>query len=121
MVELAGIDQDVAKWFHDKPPAEWSRAFFSTVPKCDTLLDNLCENFNSKILAAKELGIVSMVKWQRLYLLNTYLACYSPTIHPISVQIPWVDTKKLAPLPPNYGRPAGRPKKRRRKSADEIQ
>ncbi|XP_027150479.1 uncharacterized protein LOC113750733 [Coffea eugenioides] len=62
MEEMAAIDIDVARWFDDKPPAQWSRAFFSTYPKCDILLNNLCKCFNSKIVDAREKPIIEMME-----------------------------------------------------------
>jgi len=38
------------------------RAFFSTFPKCDVLLNNNCEVFNKYILEARELPILSMLE-----------------------------------------------------------
>ena len=34
--------------------AHWSRYAFSAWPKCDMLLNNLCESFNSKIIDARD-------------------------------------------------------------------
>ncbi|GAA0154999.1 hypothetical protein LIER_12829 [Lithospermum erythrorhizon] len=39
----------------------WSRAFFSTTPKCDVLLNNMCEVFNSFILDAKDKPVITMM------------------------------------------------------------
>lgn len=41
-------------------PHHWSRAYFQTRFKCDILLNNLCECFNSHILEARIKGIVTM-------------------------------------------------------------
>lgn len=70
MQELAEIDLDAAKWLDDKPPNEWSRAYFKTDVKCDMLLNNNCESFNSKILDERALPIVSMFEGLRLYLMK---------------------------------------------------
>lgn len=43
-------------------PNTWVRAFFSTFPKCDSLLNNNCEVFNKYILEARELPILSMLE-----------------------------------------------------------
>ena len=34
--------------------AHWSRYAFNAWPKCDILLNNLCESFNSKIIDARD-------------------------------------------------------------------
>jgi hypothetical protein len=33
-------------------PRTWARAFFDTTPKCDLIMNNLCECFNSYIIKA---------------------------------------------------------------------
>ena len=43
-------------------PNTWCRAYFSTFPKCDVLLNNSCEVFNRYILDARELLILSMLQ-----------------------------------------------------------
>nr|XP_027088467.1 uncharacterized protein LOC113709811 [Coffea arabica] len=70
MEDMAAIDLDVAKWFDDKPPSQWSRAHFSTYSKCDVLLNNICECFNSRILDAREKPIIEMMKLLRLYMMQ---------------------------------------------------
>ncbi|KAL3520434.1 hypothetical protein ACH5RR_018583 [Cinchona calisaya] len=66
MKELVDIDEDAAKWLDDKPAGEWSRAHFRTFPKCDMLLNNICESFNSKILDVREDHIIGMTEKLRL-------------------------------------------------------
>lgn len=41
MEQLAEIDVEATKWLDDKPPNQWSRAYFSTHPKCTMLLNNI--------------------------------------------------------------------------------
>lgn len=43
-------------------PHHWCRAHFQTRYKCDILLNNLCECFNSQILEARVKGIVTMTE-----------------------------------------------------------
>ncbi|XP_027171686.1 uncharacterized protein LOC113771285 [Coffea eugenioides] len=54
------------------------------------------------------------------YSVETYLKCYDLCILPVNGENEWEDVDVQAPLPPTYGRAPGRPKKQRRKSADEI-
>ncbi|KAG8368932.1 hypothetical protein BUALT_Bualt15G0097800 [Buddleja alternifolia] len=68
--ELTNLDDDVAEWFSDKPPQHWCKAFFNTYPKCDMLLNNCCETFNSNILPAREMPILSMWEWIMEYLMK---------------------------------------------------
>ncbi|XP_075644142.1 uncharacterized protein LOC142615291 [Castanea sativa] len=50
--------------------AHWSRHAFSTWPKCDMLLNNLCESFNSKIVDARDKSILAMCEMIRRYLIK---------------------------------------------------
>ncbi|XP_071933180.1 uncharacterized protein [Coffea arabica] len=70
MEDMAAIDLDAAKWFDDKPPSQWSKTHFSTYLKCDVLLNNICEYFNSKILDVREKLIIEMIKLLRLYMMQ---------------------------------------------------
>ncbi|KAL0431190.1 UNVERIFIED_CONTAM: hypothetical protein Sradi_0745000, partial [Sesamum radiatum] len=69
MQELAEIYQNVANWLSDKPPTQWSRSNFTPYPKCNMLLNNYCETFNSNILEAREKSILTMLEWLREYLM----------------------------------------------------
>ena len=55
------------------------------------------------------------------YTVKTYLKCYDPYILLVNGDHEWMDINVKSPLPPSYGRAPGRPKKQRRKFADEIQ
>lgn len=44
--ELKKVDVATFGWLNEKPPIEWSRSHFTFGPKCDTLLNNMCECFN---------------------------------------------------------------------------
>ncbi|KAL8472411.1 hypothetical protein ACS0TY_029569 [Phlomoides rotata] len=50
MTELKNLNEGAWDWFKDKPGNQWSKAFFSEKAKCDMLLNNVCETFNSQIL-----------------------------------------------------------------------
>ena len=50
--------------------AHWSRYAFSAWPKCDMLLNNLCESFNSKIIDARDKSILTMCEMIRRYLMK---------------------------------------------------
>ncbi|KAG8375751.1 hypothetical protein BUALT_Bualt10G0132900 [Buddleja alternifolia] len=70
MKEMGLLDESAVEWFNDKPPLQWSRSHFQTFPKCDMLLNNLCESFNSSILEAREKPILTMLEWIRKYLMT---------------------------------------------------
>ena len=47
----------------------WCRHAFSTVPKCDMLLNNLYEVFNSKLITARDKSLLTMCEMIRRYLM----------------------------------------------------
>ncbi|KAM3355690.1 hypothetical protein P3S68_022403 [Capsicum galapagoense] len=67
---MAKLDPKTSEWFINKPPIHWSRAFISSFSKCDVLLNNLCESFNSVILHVKDKHIWTMTKSIRIYLMS---------------------------------------------------
>ncbi|KAK4407879.1 hypothetical protein Sango_0368900 [Sesamum angolense] len=69
MEELAKLDPKVVDWLSDKPPAHWSRSHFNCFPKCDMLLNNICETFNSNILEAREKPIMTILEWIREWIM----------------------------------------------------
>ena len=46
MNEMKELNEDAYKWLKELEPETWVRAFQSDIPKCDILLNNLCEVFN---------------------------------------------------------------------------
>lgn len=62
MERMKTLDKDAHEWLAKMAPNTWVRAFFSTFPKCDILLNNSCEVFNKYILEARELPILSMLQ-----------------------------------------------------------
>ncbi|KAL0283718.1 UNVERIFIED_CONTAM: hypothetical protein Sangu_2872100 [Sesamum angustifolium] len=70
MEELKKLDENAHAWFHDKPPQTWSRSHFTEAPKCDVLLNNCCESFNSDILEARDKPIITMLKWVREFFMK---------------------------------------------------
>ncbi|XP_051136523.1 uncharacterized protein LOC127255174 [Andrographis paniculata] len=70
MDELKDLDSEAHKWFDDKPVAQWSWSHFKVYPKCNMLLNNVCESFNSAILDAREQPIFSMLESIKQYLMK---------------------------------------------------
>ncbi|XP_012851396.1 PREDICTED: uncharacterized protein LOC105971096 [Erythranthe guttata] len=70
MQELRDIDEDAYQWLVKKPPQNWTRSHFSPHPKCDILLNNMCECFNSFILEAREKPIISLLETIRNLLMT---------------------------------------------------
>ncbi|XP_062010891.1 uncharacterized protein LOC133727313 [Rosa rugosa] len=79
MDALRELDEDAWLWFQDKSPAQWLRAFFRDESKCDILLNNMCESFNSAILPARDKPILTMLEKIRMDVMvrnaNRRVAC----------------------------------------------
>lgn len=69
MNNMFKLSPETENWFIDKPPKNWSRSHFITDPKCDILLNNLCEAFNAAILDARDKPILSSLEKLRTYLM----------------------------------------------------
>ncbi|KAL3503125.1 hypothetical protein ACH5RR_037574 [Cinchona calisaya] len=71
MESLKQYDEEAHKWLtKNTSPYHWSRSYFRTIPKCDILLNNLCETFNSVILETREKPILGMLENIRMYLME---------------------------------------------------
>ncbi|XP_060167418.1 uncharacterized protein LOC132598512 isoform X2 [Lycium barbarum] len=70
MEGMAKLDPKAPKWFINKPPIHCSRAFFSSFSKCDVLLNNLCESFNSVLLHVRDKHIWTMIESIRIYMMS---------------------------------------------------
>ena len=60
MEKMKELDVDAHEWLSKMEPNTWVRAYFSTFPNCDILMNNNCEVFHKYILEARELPIMSM-------------------------------------------------------------
>ncbi|KAI3467885.1 hypothetical protein Pfo_024548 [Paulownia fortunei] len=58
------------KEIRDLNESAWSRSHFSEGPKCDMLLNNVCQTFNSNTVDAREKSIITMLEWIRKYLMK---------------------------------------------------
>ncbi|KAL0315373.1 UNVERIFIED_CONTAM: hypothetical protein Sradi_5415500 [Sesamum radiatum] len=70
MEEMGHLDPKAVDWLSDKPLEHWSRSHFNCFPKCDMLLNNICETFNSCILEAREKPILTMLEWIREFIMT---------------------------------------------------
>ncbi|BFG35163.1 hypothetical protein CerSpe_214370 [Prunus speciosa] len=72
MEELKNLNKDAYDWLTkpEKPPRHWSRSHFSTHVNCDMLLNNMCESFNSFILACRDKPILTMLEIVRCKLMR---------------------------------------------------
>ncbi|KAL5581436.1 hypothetical protein UlMin_013878 [Ulmus minor] len=69
MEELKEANILAFQWLSANPINEWSRCAFREGSKCDILLNNLCESFNSTILGAREKCTLTMLEQLRDYLM----------------------------------------------------
>ncbi|GKU98651.1 hypothetical protein SLEP1_g11625 [Rubroshorea leprosula] len=60
MQKIKELDVNAYNWLVSKPPQQWSKSRFDTYPKCDSLVNNLCECFNRVILDARDRHVLSM-------------------------------------------------------------
>ena len=74
MEDIKNEDVKAWEWLIDKEPRHWARACFRTTPKCDIVLNNLCECFNGTraLLMARQKPILSMLERIRMYLLQRF-------------------------------------------------
>ncbi|XP_062020920.1 uncharacterized protein LOC133737368 [Rosa rugosa] len=72
MVLIKQMDPKAYDWLTDprRPPLHWCRAHFKTHIKCDILLNNLCESFNTFILGARGKLVVSSFEEMRVKLMK---------------------------------------------------
>ena len=58
---LKGINEDAHSWLQDHSTSKWVRHMFSEDGLSDTVLNNMCESFNSMILKFRSKPIITMV------------------------------------------------------------
>ncbi|KAG8372697.1 hypothetical protein BUALT_Bualt12G0093500 [Buddleja alternifolia] len=68
--QICKINLEAGEWLNDKHPSEWSKSHFNVHPKCDILLNNFRQSFNSKILYAREKQIYTMLELIRVFLMT---------------------------------------------------
>ena len=61
MDELKGIDDDAYSWLQDYSTTIWARHMFNEDRLSDTVLNNMCESFNNRILKFRSKPIITMV------------------------------------------------------------
>ncbi|XWS24732.1 hypothetical protein CRYUN_Cryun27aG0008900 [Craigia yunnanensis] len=61
MKEMKALSTKAHKWLKEKDPTQWSKSHFSTMVKCDMLLNNLSELFNKYILEVKDKPILTLI------------------------------------------------------------
>ncbi|XP_059438654.1 uncharacterized protein LOC132171372 [Corylus avellana] len=74
MEELKKMNEAAYEYLSQIDPSTWSRAWFSDYPKCDLLVNNICECVNSNILKARDKPILTMFEMIRKKLMRRYQA-----------------------------------------------
>ena len=74
MDELKLISKDAYNYLMKIDRSLWSRACFNTFPKCDLLVNNMCECFNTYILKVRDLQIISILEMVRKKMIKRYQA-----------------------------------------------
>ena len=59
--ELKEIDADAHSWLDAHSTTKWVKHMFSEDSLTDTILNNMCERFNNRILKFRSKPIISMV------------------------------------------------------------
>ncbi|XP_019154820.1 PREDICTED: uncharacterized protein LOC109151316 [Ipomoea nil] len=67
---MALLNPKAVEWLSERSPRHYCRAFFNTFIKCDMLLNNLCESYNSSILNARDKPILTMLESLRIHLMT---------------------------------------------------
>ncbi|GMY35276.1 hypothetical protein FCV25MIE_30518 [Fagus crenata] len=70
MREMEAVSKPAHDWLRGNLLPQWARHAFPHYPKCDMLLNNLCETFNSKIVNARTKPIITMLETIRRYLMT---------------------------------------------------
>lgn len=68
MEQMKEENKNAYDWISKLAAHFWTRSHFGTEPKCDILINNICESFNAKILNARNLPIIGMLEWLRIYM-----------------------------------------------------
>ncbi|XP_021802226.1 uncharacterized protein LOC110746320 [Prunus avium] len=90
MEKMKQQDEGAWKWLIKRPAKNWSRSHFELDSKCDLLLNNLCESFNSCILDSRDKSILTCLERIRVYIMlrmaNRRIAC-TVWRHPVGPRI----------------------------------
>ncbi|XP_039145672.1 uncharacterized protein LOC120282907 [Dioscorea cayenensis subsp. rotundata] len=70
MENLKDMSVGAFQYIQKIEPKHWTRSHFQSQFKCDILLNNLCEVFNSQILEARTKGIITMNEMIRTQLMK---------------------------------------------------
>ncbi|XP_022041722.1 uncharacterized protein LOC110944369 [Helianthus annuus] len=66
-------DKALHDWLKEIPAKNWCRAYFSGLAKCDILLNNICEVFNSQLIQGRDKPIITSLEFIREYLMKKHV------------------------------------------------
>ncbi|WVY95230.1 hypothetical protein V8G54_034318 [Vigna mungo] len=72
MKRIKEVNLEAFQYLIKIPPKHWSRSWFTTTSKCDTLVNNMSEAFNSVLVHTRSKPIITMLEEIRLYLMNKW-------------------------------------------------
>ncbi|XP_021730792.1 uncharacterized protein LOC110697723 [Chenopodium quinoa] len=67
MESIRFLSEEDFEYLSDIPAKHWSRHAFSTFPKSNMLLNNICETFNVVMKEARDKPILTQMEWLRRY------------------------------------------------------
>ncbi|XP_062103973.1 uncharacterized protein LOC133815107 [Humulus lupulus] len=69
MKTIKDVNESAYNWLMAKNASEWTRSHFDDSVKCDMVLNNMCESFNSAILEARDKAVVTLLEKIRFWLM----------------------------------------------------
>ncbi|WVY91979.1 hypothetical protein V8G54_037493 [Vigna mungo] len=72
MRKIKEVNLEAYKYLIAIPPRYWSRSRFTQSAHCDTLVNNMCEGFNSVLLHSRCKPIISMLEDIRVYIMKRW-------------------------------------------------
>lgn len=72
MKGMKDVNVDAYKHMMSTPPRFWSRSYFRIHKKCDVVLNNMSEAFNSVILDSRANPLITMVEELRTYMMERW-------------------------------------------------
>lgn len=70
MSDIQKVDDKTHTWLRKLNSAWWTKSHLNTRYKCDALVNNMSDYFNSYIMEAREKPIMSMIEWIRRKLMT---------------------------------------------------
>ena len=71
MDNIKKLNESVCNYLHKLQPRCWSRSHFNINVKCDSLVNNMNESWNSCILEAREMFILQIMEWVRMKVMSS--------------------------------------------------